>query len=131
MTADEIIELLAMRPHPEGGHFVETWRHVPEEGGRGHGSATYFLLRDGFESARHRVDAAEVWHHYAGASVRLTVGDADMNLGPDFASGERPQLVVPENEWQSARTLGEWSLVGCTVSPAFEFAGFELAAPAE
>jgi predicted cupin superfamily sugar epimerase len=126
-TADELIELLNLRPHPEGGFFVETWRHVPEEGGRGAGSAIYFLLREGFASASHRVDADEAWHFYAGAPVELVIGEGTHRLGIDFAAGERPQLVVPAHEWQSARTLGEWSLVGCTVSPAFEFEGFELA----
>jgi predicted cupin superfamily sugar epimerase len=130
MTPEDIIKSLGMKPHPEGGHFVETWRHVPEEGGRGAGSAIYFLLREGFESALHRVDADEIWHFYAGAPVLLTIGDAKSTLGADFAAGQRPQLVVPANEWQSARTLGEWSLAGCTVSPAFQFEGFELADPA-
>lgn len=126
LNADAIIALLGLRPHPEGGHFVETWRHVPREGGRGAGSAIYFLLREGFPSARHRVDAGETWHFYAGAPLELTIGADIRVLGTDLAAGERPQIVVPAHEWQSARTLGEWTLVGCTVSPAFEFEGFEL-----
>jgi predicted cupin superfamily sugar epimerase len=126
LNADELIDLLGLRPHHEGGFFVETWRHVPEEGGRGAGSAIYFLLRKGFASARHRVDADEAWHFYAGDPVELTIGARTHVLGINFKTDERPQLVVPAHEWQSARTLGEWSLVGCTVSPAFEFAGFEL-----
>jgi predicted cupin superfamily sugar epimerase len=125
-SADQLIDLLGLRPHPEGGFFVETWRHVPSEGGRGAGSAIYFLLKEGFASARHRVDADEAWHFYAGDPVELTIGEGSQLLGIDFESGERPQLVVPAHEWQSARTLGKWSLVGCTVSPAFEFEGFEL-----
>jgi len=134
MNADEIAELLGMEPHPEGGHFVETWRHTPDEGGRGYGSAIYFLLRDGLESAWHRVDAAETWHFYAGHPVELRVGIQMSNaithvLGIDLHAGQRPQITVPEHAWQSARTSGVWSLVGCTVSPAFTFEGFELAEP--
>ena len=130
-TADELIALLDLKPHPEGGFFAETWRHVPEEGGRGAGSAIYFLLKEGFSSAPHRVDADEAWHFYAGAPVELVVGERTHLLGIDFDAGERPQWVVPAHEWQSARTLGEWSLVGCTVSPAFEFEGFDLAADSQ
>jgi hypothetical protein len=131
MDADEIAGLLHLQPHPEGGHYVETWRDAPEEGSRGHGSAIYFLLREGLESAWHRVDATEVWHYYAGDPVRLRFGHDVENpetrvLGNDFAAGERPQIAIPENAWQSARSLGAWSLVGCTVSPAFAFEGFEL-----
>lgn len=129
LTADEIAELLEMQRHPEGGHFVETWRHTPEDGSRGAGSAIYFLLREGNESALHRVDAAETWHYYAGSPLELTVSSQSFVLGPDLRTGQRPQFVVPEGAWQSARSLGAWTLVGCTVSPAFTFDGFELAPP--
>lgn len=130
LTAEEIIDLLTMEPHPEGGHFVETWRHAPEDGSRGAGSAIYFLLRPGAGSARHRVDADETWHHYAGAAVELIIEDGGPpvthTLGDDLRAGQRPQIVVPAHAWQSAQTLGDWTLVGCTVSPAFTFDGFEL-----
>lgn len=130
LTADEIVALLRLEPHPEGGHFVETWRHTPEDGSRGAGSAIYFLLKAGHDSAPHRVDADETWHHYSGAPLELTVEMGDETrvheLGSDLRAGQRPQYVVPAGAWQSARTLGAWTLVGCTVSPAFNFEGFEL-----
>lgn len=134
MTADEIIAELGLEPHPEGGWFRETWRHVPTEGaGRGAGTAIYFLLKAGEASAWHRVDAAEIWHHYAGAPLELRVSEPEVAppvvyvLSPDLAAGARPQWIVPAGAWQSARSLGEWTLVGCTVSPAFVFEGFEMA----
>ena len=132
MDADAIIEALGLAPHPEGGCYVETFRHQPDDGGRGAGTAIYFLLRRGERSAWHRVDATEIWHHYAGASVLLDVAPSPASatrivLGKDLSAGERPQAIVPPGAWQAAESTGEWSLVGCTVSPAFEFAGFELA----
>lgn len=131
ITPDEIIELLGLQPHPEGGRFAETWR-APAEG-RSAGTAIYFMLREGECSHWHRVDAAEVWHHYAGAPLRLSISDgatADHHtLGTDLRAGERPQAVVPADAWQAAESLGAWTLVGCTVSPGFEFDGFELAPP--
>jgi hypothetical protein len=132
LSADVIIRLLDLRPHPEGGHYRETFRD-PAAGasGRAHSTAIYFLLRAGEISRWHRVDAAEVWHWYAGAPLLLTVADAsgrrDIRLGIDLDAGERPQAVVPAHAWQQAQSLGAWTLVGCTVAPAFEFAGFELA----
>lgn len=130
--AADIVRLLELQPHPEGGWFRETWRHQPAEGGRGAGTAIYYLLGDGAVSHWHRVDAAEIWHFYAGAPLALTLsqdGRAQevLRLGPDLVAGERPQLLVPAGAWQTARSLGAWTLVGCTVSPAFDFAGFELA----
>lgn len=133
MTADEIVAALGLIPHPEGGAYRETFRHVPERGGRGAMTAIYYLLRAGERSHWHRVDAAEIWHFHAGAPLALEMaraqGDAieTVALGPDLAAGQRPQVVVPENRWQAARSLGAWTLVGCTVGPAFEFVGFELA----
>jgi uncharacterized protein len=134
LNAEAIVETLGLAPHPEGGWYRETWRHAPPDGSRGAGTAIYFLLTRDRASHWHRVDAAEIWHFYAGAPLELSIaqdGSAGVRhlLGVDLAAGERPQLVVPANAWQSARTLGEWTLVGCTVSPAFEFARFELAAP--
>lgn len=134
LTADEVIALLGMQPHPEGGHFVETWRHVDASGGRGAGTAIYFLLQAGEWSHWHRVDADEAWHWYGGAPLSLRVSadgvaESVTVLGPDLLAGARPQHVVSAGVWQAAESQGEWTLVGCTVSPAFEFAGFELAPP--
>lgn len=134
MDAGAVIEALGLKPHPEGGWYVETWRDAATDGERPASSAIYYLLRAGEISAWHRVDATEVWHHYGGAPLELRVsagsrGVTAHRLGPDLAGGERPQAVVPPGAWQSARTLGDWTLVGCTVAPAFEFTGFELAPP--
>jgi predicted cupin superfamily sugar epimerase len=130
--ANEAVRLLGLVAHPEGGWYRETWRDSPEAGGRGAGTAIYYLLRTGEVSHWHRVDATEVWHFYAGEPLELSLS-ADgasverLVLGTDLTAGERPQHVVPAGVWQSARPLGAWALVGCTVSPAFEFPGFELA----
>lgn len=130
--AIEIIRTLLMQPHPEGGHFVETWRDPDPPGGRGSGTAIYYLLQAGEVSHWHRVDATEIWHWYAGAPLALSLSEdgremATHRLGPDFAAGQRPQVIVPTKCWQSAESLGTWTLVGCTVSPAFRFEGFEMA----
>jgi predicted cupin superfamily sugar epimerase len=142
MSPEEIIDLLGLRPHPEGGHYAETWRETPADGSRGAGSAIYFLLRGGERSEWHRVDAAETWHFYAGAPLELLTGGEAARpptstqvaerhiLGTDLEAGERPQSTVPAHAWQSARSLGDWTLVGCTVSPAFTFEAFELWEPA-
>jgi predicted cupin superfamily sugar epimerase len=132
VEADEIIARLNLEPHPEGGRYRETWRAPAEGSVRASGSAIYFLLRRGEVSHWHRVDAAETWHFYQGAPLELKIStdgatEQVVPLGPDLAAGQQPQLVVPAGAWQSARSLGEHSLVGCTVSPAFDFAGFELA----
>jgi predicted cupin superfamily sugar epimerase len=130
-SADDIIRLLDLRPHPEGGHYRETFRDRREVDGRAASTAIYFLLRRGERSHWHRVDAAEVWHHYAGAVLELTIrgggAPSTVLLGSDLMAGERPQSVVPMGAWQSAVTLGDWTLVGCTVAPGFAFSGFELA----
>ncbi len=132
VTAEEIIAQLGLRPHPEGGHFVETFR-APGPG-RSAGTAIYFLLKAGERSHWHRVDADEIWHHYAGAPLELSMSDdgrsvRHLRLGSDFGIGEQPQATVPRHVWQAARSLGAWTLVGCTVAPAFEYSGFELAPP--
>ena len=132
MTVDDVIVLLHLRPHPEGGYYAETWRDTTERTERGTGSAILFLLPGGVTSAWHRIDAAEIWHHYAGAAVELSfaldgAAATTHRLGDGLDRGERPQLVVPAGAWQRARSTGEWSLVGCTVSPAFTFHAFELA----
>lgn len=135
MTADEIIALLNLEPHPEGGHFRQTWIAAAREGERAAGTCIYFLLKEGEASHWHKVDSTEIWHHYAGAPValRIAAGDAGpaetIELGPDLAAGQRPQGIVPVDHWQAARALGGWALVGCTVSPAFDFRGFTLARP--
>jgi predicted cupin superfamily sugar epimerase len=133
-SADDIIAALGMAPHPEGGHYVETWRHVPEGGGRGAGTAIYYLLEAGERSHWHRVDATEIWHWYAGAPLALSfsadgIAVERVMLGNDLQSGASPQVIVPARVWQSAESAGAWTLVGCTVSPAFEFSGFEMAPP--
>ncbi|MCV0370064.1 cupin domain-containing protein [Filomicrobium sp.] len=137
LTADEIIVLLGLEPHPEGGHFRETYRDpagvAPFRGGeRAASTAIYFLLRAGEVSRWHTVDAAEVWHHYAGAPLELGIAPPDgaatrTILGKNLAAGERPQGVVPAGHWQQARSLGTFSLVGCTVAPGFEFSSFVMA----
>ena len=126
--------MLGLEPHPEGGRFAETWRAPADDGERAAGTAIYFLLTEGEHSHWHRVDAAETWHHYAGAPLQLSTAGptgpvVDRVLGTDLTAGERPQLVVEAGEWQAAVSLGAWTLVGCTVSPGFDFAGFELAPP--
>ncbi|MDP3801097.1 MAG: cupin domain-containing protein [Phenylobacterium sp.] len=128
MTAAEIIRLLDLQPHPEGGHYRETFRDPRPADGRAASTAIYFLLAVGERSHWHRVDAVEVWHFHAGAPLALDIeGQGRVTLGPDLATGERPQGVVPAGKWQAAESLGDWTLVGCTVAPGFDFAGFELA----
>lgn len=135
MTADEIRTALGLAPHPEGGWYRETWRAEAPDGHRPPGTAIYFLLVRGERSHWHKVDAAECWHFYAGAPLTLRIAASEAGpavahvLGPDLTAGQRPQIVVPPDHWQSAETTGDWTLVGCTVSPGFRFEGFELAAP--
>ena len=124
-SPDDVIAALGLEPHPEGGWFRETWREPA-------GTAIYYLLRAGERSHWHRLDRSETWHFYGGDPLELALsGDGRQVelhvLGPDMAAGQRPQLVVPARTWQSARPLGAWTLAGCTVAPAFEFSGFELA----
>jgi uncharacterized protein len=123
--ADRLIELLDLKPHPEGGHFRETFRDGNP--GRAYSTAIYFLLKAGEESRWHRVDAAEVWHFYRGAPLELCVGKQAYVLGPDIDAAQAPQIVVPAGAWQAARSLGDYTLVGCTVAPGFEFNHFEMA----
>lgn len=132
MTAAEVIDRLDLRPHPEGGHYAETYRDPATVAGRAASTAIYYLLQAGETSHWHRVDAAEIWHYYAGAPLLLSISQDGQHvdvhrLGADLGSGERPQVVVPADAWQSARTSGHWTLVGCTVAPGFVFDGFELA----
>lgn len=129
-----MIRLLDLKPHPEGGHFRETFRDPRTvEGSRAASTAIYFLLARGERSHWHRVDAAEAWHWHAGAALTLEINEGGITtthrLGPDLAAGERPQAVVPAHAWQAAESTGDWTLCGCTVAPGFEFSGFELAPP--
>lgn len=133
MNADDIIRHLDLAPHPEGGWYRQTW--VADNGPRPSGTAIYFLLKAGEVSHWHRVDAAEIWLYHAGAPLILRMAETDAGpatahlLGPDLAAGEAPQRVVPTHHWQSAESTGAWTLVSCTVSPGFQFEGFELAVP--
>jgi predicted cupin superfamily sugar epimerase len=131
-TAADIIARLDLKPHPEGGHFRETFRDPRlDANGRSVSTAIYFLLARGERSHWHRIDAVEVWHFYAGSALTLEIADGDgqrvITLGSDLATGEAPQAVVPAQSWQAAESTGDWTLVGCTVAPGFDFAKFELA----
>jgi uncharacterized protein len=130
--ADEIITQLRMKPHPEGGHYVETFRDLVEKDGRARSTAIYFLLKAGEKSHWHKVDAVETWLWHAGAPLHLSISnDGDMaftlRMGADLRADERPQAIVPAGAWQAAETLGDWTLVSCIVTPGFRFAGFTLA----
>ena len=132
LTAAGIIARLDLKPHPEGGHFRETFRDPRlDAGGRSLSTAIYFLLARGERSRWHRIDDVEVWHHYAGSALVLEIADDDghrsLRLGPHLAAGEVPQAVVPAQAWQAAESTGDWTLVGCTVAPGFDFTKFELA----
>jgi predicted cupin superfamily sugar epimerase len=133
LTAEQVARLLDLSPHPEGGFYRETFRDPRQVDGRSVGTSIYYLLPAGEVSAWHRVDAGEIWHWHAGAPLALSLYDGarheTLRLGVDLVAGERPQGVVPAGVWQSARSLGAWTLVGCTVAPGFEFAHFELAPP--
>ncbi|MDP2581725.1 cupin domain-containing protein [Shimia thalassica] len=132
MTAADIIAHLQLEPHPEGGHYRQTWIGGGS-GARPAGTAIFFLLQAGERSHWHTVDATEIWHYHAGAPLVLSLSAKDTGpkqdhiLGPDLMAGHSPQIIVPERHWQSAKTTGDWTLVGCTVSPAFQFEGFTLA----
>jgi len=133
MTADEVIRLLALQPHPEGGYYRETFRDSATTAqGRNASTAIYFLLREDEISRWHRVDASEIWLWHGGEPLELSIIEKDgemstLGLSGDLASGDRPQAVVPANAWQQARSTGAWSLVSCTVAPGFTFDGFEMA----
>ncbi|MEZ5934864.1 MAG: cupin domain-containing protein [Alphaproteobacteria bacterium] len=134
MTPAWLIDRLGMHPHPEGGHYVETFRDAPESGARGAVTCIHFLLQAGEVSAWHRIDATEIWHFAAGDPLVLTLSadghDAEAkHLGVDLAAGQSPHIVLPPACWQTAETLGRWSLVSCIVAPAFAFDGFEMAPP--
>jgi predicted cupin superfamily sugar epimerase len=131
-SAADLIARLELKPHPEGGYYRETFRDPrADANGRPHSTAIYFLLARGERSHWHRIDAVEIWHYYAGHALTLQIaGDGDkrsVTLGPDLAAGEVPQVIVPAQAWQTAESTGDWTLVGCTVAPGFDFATFELA----
>ncbi|WP_338822755.1 cupin domain-containing protein [Bradyrhizobium septentrionale] len=132
-SAADVIARLALKPHPEGGHYRETFRDENcDANGRARSTAIYFLLARGERSHWHRIDAVEIWHYYAGAPLTLRIAEDSepqhaITLGPDVIGGEQPQAIVPANAWQAAESSGDWTLVGCTVAPGFEFAKFELA----
>jgi len=131
-SAVDIITRLDLKPHPEGGHYRETFRDSSVDAdGRSRSTAIYFLLARGERSHWHRIDATEVWHYHAGDALILRISDGagthSITLGPDIAAGEAPQAIVPAHAWQAAESTGEWTLVGCTVAPGFEFASFKLA----
>ena len=132
-SAADIVARLELKPHPEGGYYRETFRDSrTDAGGRARSTAIYFLLARGERSHWHRIDAVETWHYYAGSALHLQIagdsGQRSVRLGPDLAAGEVPQAVVPVKAWQAAESTGDWTLVGCTVAPGFDFATFKLAA---
>lgn len=138
MTAADIIATLELSAHPEGGWYRQTWEG-PHQNGRAIGTCIYFLLKARETSHWHRVDAEEIWLFHAGDPLALSIasdtsGPAQTHaLGPDIAAGQRPQIHVPSNAWQSAQSAANvaqakgWTLVSCTVTPGFRFDGFELA----
>src|SRR6202035_2245847 len=136
-SAGDIIARLGLQPHPEGGHYRETFRESRlDANGRSLSTAIYFLLARGERSHWHRIDAVEIWHHYAGAPLELAIAAGQggppitrLRLGTDVLAGERPPAMVPARAWQAAASLGDWTLAGCTVAPGFEFDGFEMAPP--
>ncbi|HEY4031657.1 MAG TPA: cupin domain-containing protein [Caulobacteraceae bacterium] len=134
LTADDVVRLLNLQPHPEGGWYRETFRDVAGPDGRARSTAIYYLLAQGQRSHWHRVtDAAEVWCFHAGDPLDLDIAPPAgaraerLVLGADLGLGEQPQAVAPAGWWQSATCLGDWSLVSCTVAPGFEFSSFEMA----
>lgn len=134
LPASAVISALGLAPHPEGGHYREIWRDAPPGGGRAAGTAIYYLLDAGEQSHWHRVDAAECWHWYAGGPLVLSLSaegsdSQERLIGPDLSAGQELFGLVPPGWWQAARPLAGWVLVGCTVSPGFEFAKFEMAPP--
>jgi predicted cupin superfamily sugar epimerase len=134
LGAQEIVRLLGMQRHPEGGWYVETHRTPSEDGERAAATTIYFLLAADQVSAWHKVDATEIWLWQAGAPLALTISEdgvqaRSQRLGPDLRAGDRPQGVVPPDAWQTAESLGAWTLVSCVVAPGFEFSGFKLAPP--
>jgi predicted cupin superfamily sugar epimerase len=133
LSGAEVIRLLDLQPHLEGGWYRRTFEDTPADEARPASTAIYYMLQADETSAWHKIDAVEVWHYYVGAPMKITMSPPDGQgatvhvLGPDLRAGGLPQLVVPTGWWQTAVSLGAWTLVGCTVAPGFHFDGFELA----
>src|SRR5262245_4501135 len=124
LSAAEVMRLLDLKPQPEGGDYRRTFRDPRTvAGARAASTAIYFLLARGDRPHWHKVDAVEIFHQHAGAPLKLEIAaNAEgpiecITLGADLAAGERPQAIVPAHTWQAAQSLGEWTLVGCTVAP--------------
>ncbi|MFT5355480.1 MAG: putative cupin superfamily sugar epimerase [Polyangiales bacterium] len=137
-SADEIIAHLGLKPHPEGGHYKETFRSVgpdpsPDSSeGRAACTTIHYLLKRGESSHWHRVDADEVWCFHAGDPLELRISDGTHIVSHTLSSDallHTPQVVVPAGQWQAAKPIGEFTLVSCVVAPGFEFSGFEMAPP--
>lgn len=138
LTADDVVRLLELAPHPEGGFYRETFRDtatMADNATRAMSTCIYFLLPRGIVSRWHTVDAVETWHWYSGSPLLLSIAPPDggdirqLRLSNDLRAGDRPQGIVPFAHWQQAESLGDWTLVGCTVAPGFEFSGFTMAPP--
>lgn len=134
LSAGEVIALLGLEPHIEGGFYRQTFADLPDASGRPISTLIYYMLTNNQTGAWHRVDSAEVWHWYGGAPMLLSISRdgrtiTDHRLGMDLSGGQRPQAVVPPQAWQRARAEGAWSLIGCTVAPGFQFSKFEQAPP--
>jgi predicted cupin superfamily sugar epimerase len=136
--AQTLIDALQLQPHPEGGYYREIFRSSQmvaadqDRGGRAALTTIYFLLESGHHSRWHRVLSDEVWSYLEGDPLELFCFDVDSSLllvsklGP-YAPETEPTHVVPAGIWQAARSLGEYTLVGCTVGPGFEFQDFSMA----
>ncbi|KAK4619395.1 hypothetical protein CLAFUW4_10855 [Fulvia fulva] len=129
-TAREVITKLNLTANPEGGYLVQSFEDPLKSSNRSVSTAIYYLLEGSTgDSLWHKVDAAEVWHYYAGAPLTLSLswdnGTATRYacLGQEIFEGQRPQVVVGRDEWQRARSEGEWTLVGTTVAPGFTESG--------
>ena len=141
-TADYWVQKLNLLPHPEGGYFRETYRSsesiaaenlpIGFVGDRNHSTAIYFLLENGQRSVFHKIKSDEIWHFYDGDPLIIYVIEengsiTELELGLTDDNDGLPQAVVPAGRWFAAESTGEYTLVGCTVSPGFDFADFEMA----
>lgn len=131
ITAKDIIEQLQLAPHPEGGFYRRTFCNAEGPGDRGKMSTIYYLLEQQGFALWHRFDADEMWFWHAGSPMTLEIGknqtaEQTHLLGPDITAGQSPQLLIPANHWQRAKSNGAWSLVSCAVSPGFLFENLDL-----
>ncbi len=135
LTAETIIKVLELKRHPEGGWYREVFRAPDGPSGPGAITSIYFLLTRGDRSHWHRVlESDEVWNYHGGAPLLLKQAKqggpvTELVLGLDITGGQHPQWTIPAGQWQAAESLGDWTLVGCSVGPAFQFSNFELAPP--